>query len=151
MNPDAFSVMRSYPHIYFACHVEHRTRARSAHGLTGREAGILAHLGEPEGLGAGELARHLGVAPSSLSAILKRLEGQGLITLAAPGPDARRRNVSLTDAGRSAIVDDSVLDAARVEAVLALMDDDERRRAVEGLALLAAAAKRLTRLGRNPE
>jgi len=147
MNPDVLSVMRGYPRIYFACHVEHRTRDRSVHGLTGREAGLLAHVADPEGTGAGDLARHLGVAPSSLSATLRRLETLGLVTLAADGADARRRMVRLTDRGRTAVAEDSVLDADRVTALLDLMDDDARRRAVDGLALLAEAAGRLRHEG----
>lgn len=141
MDPDVFAILRAYPQIYFACHEEHRTRERSAHGLTGREAGVLTHIDVAEGIGAGELARHLGVAASSLSATLKRLAGLGLIE-DAPSDDARRRRVRLTDGGRAALAEDSVLDAGRVAGVLALLEPGDRARAVEGLALLAQAARR---------
>ena len=47
----------------------------------------------------------------------------------------------LTAAGRSALADNSVLDPARLKAVLALMPAAARRRAVAGLTLLAAAAR----------
>lgn len=140
MDQDTLAVLTAYPQIYFACHQEHRTRARSASGLTSREAGVLAHVGD--GVGAGALARHLGVAPSSLSALLKRLSGLGLVE-DGPTADARQRQLRLTDAGRSALAADGVLDPDRVAALLGLLSPDERRQAVEGLGLLAQAARNI--------
>jgi DNA-binding MarR family transcriptional regulator len=139
---DVFEILRAYPQIYLACHVEHRTRARSAHGLTSREAGFLTHVGEG-GTSPAALARHLGIGRSTLSAALARLESLGLIAADADTADARRKRIRLTEAGREAISQDSVLDAARVAALLASMRKDERRRAVEGLKLLATAARGL--------
>jgi hypothetical protein len=48
-DPDVLAVIRFYPQIYLACHVEHRSRSQSPTGLTAREAGILAHVDESEG------------------------------------------------------------------------------------------------------
>lgn len=139
-DPDVLAVIRAYPQIYLACHVEHRSRANSPTGLTAREAGILAHVDDPAGSGPARLARHLGVAPSTLSAALARLAGQGMLTLDDDPGDARRRRVRLTAKGRAALVSGSVLDPARLAAVLGGMDAQARRRAVDGLGLLAAAA-----------
>jgi DNA-binding MarR family transcriptional regulator len=97
----------------------------------------------PGGASPAELARHLGIAPSTLSAALARLERHGLLRLDADPADARRRRIRLTDAGRDAVIRDSVLDARRVAAMLELLADDERKAAVHGLRLLAAAARRL--------
>lgn len=135
------AVLRAYPQIYFACHVEHRTRASSPSGLTSRDASLLAHVDDPEGSGPAALARHLGVAPSTLSAALARLAGQGLLALDEDEADARRRRVRLTGAGRDALVAASVLDPNRLATVLAGMGASDRRKAVEGLTLLAAAAR----------
>jgi DNA-binding MarR family transcriptional regulator len=142
MEKELIAVLRAYPQIYLACHVEHRTRGSSASGLTSRDASLLAHVDEPEGSSPAALARHLGVAPSTLSAALARLEGQRLLTLDPHDGDARRRRVRLTEAGRNALAAGSVLDPERLAAVLALMSSVERRRAVEGLTALAAAARR---------
>jgi len=141
MDDDLIAVLRAYPQIYLACHVEHRTRASSPSGLTSRDSALLAHVAEPAGSSPAALARHLGVAPSTLSAALARLGGRGLLTLDEDEADARRRLVRLTAAGRAALVADSVLDPARLAAVLARMPAAARRRAVEGLTLLAAAAR----------
>ncbi|HVQ09002.1 MAG TPA: MarR family winged helix-turn-helix transcriptional regulator [Allosphingosinicella sp.] len=138
---DVLAVIRFYPQIYLACHVEHRSRAESPTGLTAREAGILAHVDDPEGTSPARLARHLGVAPSTLSAALARLEGQAMLALDADPADARRRLVRLTAKGRAALAAGSVLDPDRLAAVLGRMTTEERRRAVEGLGLLAAAAR----------
>jgi hypothetical protein len=39
-DPDILAVIRFYPQIYLACHVEHRSRAESPTGLTARDASI---------------------------------------------------------------------------------------------------------------
>ena len=140
-DPDLMDVLRSYPQIYLACHVEHRTRASSPTGRTARDATLLAHIAE-HGSSPARLARHLGIAPSTLSAALARLEAQGLLKLEVSEQDARRRVIRLTARGREAVVRDNVLDPERVAAVLGAMSPEERRRGVEGLKLLAAAAKR---------
>ena len=140
MDQDVYAVLRDYPRIYMACHVEHRTR-KDGVGLTSRDAGLLAHV-ESGGTGPAALARHLGISRSTLSEALGRLAGQGLLTLDPDPRDARRRAVRLTEAGRRAVASSSVLDAERVERMLAGLAPDERRRAVEGLALLAEGARR---------
>jgi DNA-binding MarR family transcriptional regulator len=64
-----------------------------------------------------------------------------MLALDADPGDARRRRVRLTATGRAALAAGSVLDPARLAAVLGGMGADERRRAVDGLGLLAAAAR----------
>jgi DNA-binding MarR family transcriptional regulator len=143
MDDDLYKVLRAYPLLYLACHVEHRGRGASATGLTAREASFLAHLDEAEPMRPTALARHLGIAPSSLSAALARLESLGMIAVEIDPADARRRLVRLTAKGKEAVAAASVLDPDRVAALLATMPPAERRRAVDGLALLGAAARRL--------
>jgi DNA-binding MarR family transcriptional regulator len=142
-DPDVLDVLRAYPRIYLACHVEHRTRASSPTGLTARDGSLLAHVADPEGSSPARLARHLGIAASTLSAALARLESAGMLRTDPDPGDARRRLVRLTAAGREAVASDSVLDADRVAALLARLSRAERRRAVDGLKLLGEAARRL--------
>jgi DNA-binding MarR family transcriptional regulator len=148
-DPDVLAVLRSYPRIYLACHVEHRTRASSPTGLTARDSSLLAHVEDPAGSSPALLARHLGVAASTLSAALARLETAGMLRLDPDPADARRRLVRLTGPGREAVARDSVLDPGRVEALLAKLTPAERRRAVEGLRLLGDAARRLQEEGKG--
>lgn len=142
MEDDVLDVLRSYPQIYFACHVAHRTRGASPTGLTGRDGSLLAHV-DPNGSSPALLARHLGISPSTLSAALSRLAALELLSIEPDPADARRRVVRLSGKGREAVSRDSVLDSGRVGALLAAMAPAERRRAVEGLRLLAAAARRM--------
>lgn len=141
MDEDVYAVLRDYPRIYFACHVEHRTRGASATGLTSRDAGLLAHVAA-DGVAPSALARHLGLSRSTLSEALARLAGQGLLTLEVDAADHRRRRVRLTQAGRDAVAASSVLDAGRVADLLGRLTAGERRRAVDGLGLLAEGARR---------
>lgn len=139
-DPDIAAIQRAYPQIYLSCHVEHRARASSPTGLTARDATLLAHV-EESGSSPAALARHLGIAPSTLSAAVAGLAGHGLLRVEANPTDARRRLILLTEEGRAAIGDENVLDARRLAAVLARLSTAERRRAVDGLKLLAAAAR----------
>ncbi|HEX8527780.1 MarR family winged helix-turn-helix transcriptional regulator [Allosphingosinicella sp.] len=148
-DPDVLAVLRAYPQIYLAAHVEHRTRGSSSTGLTSRDSSFLAHVADPIGSSPAALARHLGIARSSLSEALSRLERQGLIEVTVDPEDARRRVVRLSPAGREAMVQSSVLDPGRVGAMLATLDDSERERAVRGLELLAEAASRYRTQGES--
>jgi DNA-binding MarR family transcriptional regulator len=134
-------ILRAYPQIYLACHVEHRTRGKSSTGLTSRDASFLAHVEDPAGSSPAQLARHLGISPSTLSAALARMEAQGLVSRDPNPGDARRRMVRLTPTGRSALAANSVLDPERVAALLARLGAAERDQAVAGLQLLAKAAR----------
>jgi DNA-binding MarR family transcriptional regulator/predicted GNAT family acetyltransferase len=55
-----------------------------------------------EGLGVGELRDRLGLDAGHLSRLLRRLEGDGLVTTTADPDDARRRIARLTPAGSRA-------------------------------------------------
>jgi DNA-binding MarR family transcriptional regulator len=137
-------IQQAYPRLWHACHVGHRTRAHPHEsGLTDRESGILAHIAL-SGTDPAQLAAHLGVAKSTLSAHLARLESLALITLTIDPTDQRRRIIALTDTGREARRRDAVLDTERVRALLAQLTVGEQEQAVRGLVLLADAASRMT-------
>jgi DNA-binding MarR family transcriptional regulator len=76
-----------------------------------------------------------------MSLAIDRLERKGYAVRLKDAKDRRRVHVRLTTAGVRVREASSVLDPARVEALVARLADEERDRAVEGLALLARAAQ----------
>jgi len=71
-------------------------------GMTVAQAATLEALSDSDGLRLGELGRRLGIAPSTLSRNLDRLEDRGFV-VRGPDPDDRRAlRASLTSAGASA-------------------------------------------------
>lgn len=134
------AVQRAYPQIYLACHLDHVRTKSNRHHLSAHDSTLLAHLDESRATTAGDLARHLGVAASTLSAALARLEKLGHLTRTPARRDRRIIELRLTVQGAEAMADTSVLDRRRVAAVLAELSPREQNRAVAGLALLARAA-----------
>jgi DNA-binding MarR family transcriptional regulator len=136
-------VLRHYPQVYLACHLEH-TRARTnRHRLTDKDVVLLGHLDEAAPIHAGRLARHLGVGSSTLSAQIQRLEQQGHLTRTPDPRDRRNVDLRLTTRGAEAMATTSILDPGRVTALLAQLSPSERTLAVGGLALLARAGRQL--------
>lgn len=136
----AHAVLRHYPRIYIACHADHRARRGQKAAVSARDQTILAHIPDA-GVRPQDLAAHLHVAASTLSAALKRLVGFALVDMAPAGRDGRAKIVRLTAAGRAALSQTSVLELGRVRAALARLSAAERALAVRSLELLADAAQ----------
>lgn len=88
-------------------------------GVTVAQAAALDALGAHGPLRLGELGRRLGIAPSTLTRNLARLEAVGLVAREADAGDARSARVGLTAAGKRA--------AAAVEA----QEEDFARQVLE--------------------
>jgi DNA-binding MarR family transcriptional regulator len=69
-------------------------------GITGPQRLVLRIVGRFPGIPAGHLAEILHVHPSTLTGILKRLEGRGFIERRPDPRDARRASLGLTARGR---------------------------------------------------
>lgn len=139
-----FEVQRLYPQIYVACHTDHVRAASTKWHISSQDASILVHLDRDAGLSPRRLAKHLGVAPSTLSAAITRLTKLGYITSTPAELDRRQRELRLTARGAQAISSTSVLDAKRVRALLGSLKPDEVNEALRGLSLLARAARTLS-------
>jgi len=139
----AVDVMTLYPRIFFACHLRHRRDPATGDRLSAHQGSILDHLDEEDGTKVGDLARHMGVTPGTMSVHIDRLERRGYVTRAGDPRDGRRVLVRLTDAGVRVRESNSVLDPGRVESLLETLDPVERRTAIEGLRRLAEGAERL--------
>jgi len=117
--------------------------------ISAHQGQVLAFLDVADPTMVGELAEHLGVTASTMSLTLKRMEDAGYVRRDRDPADRRVTNVRLTDAGARARDAHRELDADRLDRALALLDPSERRDALRGLALLAAAADRLLRRERE--
>src|SRR4029453_10395583 len=137
------AVMTLYPRIYFACHTRHVRDPQNSRVLSRHQASILDHLDEIAPTTVMDLAGHMGVRAPTLSLAIVRLGGKGYVVRLKDAKDRRRVHVRLTTAGVRVREASSVLDPARVEALVARLTDEERTRAIEGLGLLADAARSL--------
>lgn len=142
MTRDVRLVQTCYPQIYLACHTAHAPRAANG-GITARDSSLLAHLDETRPTTPTELARHLGVGKPSLSAAIKRLIRLGYIRVDKSSRDRRVTHLRLAAAGVEVMRDSSVLEPDRVRRLLRALTSAERRAALDGLALLARAARQI--------
>jgi len=140
-NRDVRLVQVAYPQIYFACHTRHVRRASTATRLSAADSTLLAHLDEARATRPTALAKHLGLAASTLSAAIARLVRLGYVAPGKAVSDGRAVDLRLTEKGASAMQARSVLESARVAAMLARLSPTERRRALDGLGLLAKGAR----------
>ncbi len=142
--------MTLYPRIYFACHSRHVRDPQSQKLLSRHQASILDHLDEIDPTTLNHLAGHMGVTAGTMSLSIDRLEQKGYVVRLRDAADRRRVHLRLTSAGVRIRGANSVLDPARVEALVARLTDEERTEAIRGLALLAGAAQPETKAERRP-
>jgi len=140
---DVFEIQRLFPQIYLACHNDHVRAASTDWRISSQDGSVLVHLDREVGARPRALARNLGVAPSTLSATISRLEKLGYLSNKPAPKDKRQRELKLTDRGAQAIAGTSVLNADRVRSLLKRLTRDERQAAVHGLSLLARAAREI--------
>ncbi len=140
-NRDVRLVQVAYPQIYFACHTRHVRRASTATRLSASDSTLLAHLDEDDPVRATTLAKHLGLAASTLSAAIARLAALGYVEQRRDPRDGRAVSLLLSGRGAEAMQASSVLDSARVRNMLATLTVAERRQALAGIGLLARAAR----------
>jgi MarR family transcriptional regulator, organic hydroperoxide resistance regulator len=71
-------------------------------GLTGSETNALAHLADGRGWPMSELSVAAGSRPTTLTSVLDRLEGRGLVIRGSAPRDRRVVLIELTPSGREA-------------------------------------------------
>lgn len=143
MTDDVFEIQRLYPQIYLACHNDHIRAGSTEFRVSSQDGSVLVHLDREVGIRPNALAKHLGVAASTLSATISRLEKLGYLSSTPAANDKRQRELKLTARGAEAIAATSVLNAERVQALMKKLSREERNAAVKGLALLARAAREI--------
>jgi len=113
-------------------------------GVTVAQAAALEALGTEGPTRLRDLGRRLGIAPSTLTRNLARLEASGLVERAADPEDARSANVGLTAQGRRAARAVAVQEEDFARQVLARIPAGRRAVVVESLGDLLAAVRAQT-------
>jgi MarR family transcriptional regulator, organic hydroperoxide resistance regulator len=142
VSADAGRVLRDYPRIYFACHRRHTRDPQTGDVVSLRHVQILDHLDSIQSVSLTELADHLGVTLGTASVAIDRLVKRGYVSRVPDDADRRRIHLRLTAAGARVCAAHSVLDPELVDQLLGVLSGDDRRRALDGLELLASAATR---------
>jgi DNA-binding MarR family transcriptional regulator len=145
MQSDAVrQLMEFYPKIYFACHRRHVRDPKSKRVLSAHQGSILDHLDTREPVMLQELARHMGVTPSTMSLQIEQLVRKGYVTRERDKKDGRRLMLRLSASGVRVREANSVLDNDRVKEMLSRLSPEELTAGLAGLALLAKAASEQT-------
>lgn len=136
-----------YPQIYYACHTRHvRARSNATH-LSTRDSAILVHLDRTLPFTLTELAAHMDLSRSTLSEAVTKLEAFGYVEKAQrAGTDRRQVAIVLTKKGVEAVRRTSVLEARRLQAVLAKLSRSDVAAVIGGLETLARACRQTVRL-----
>jgi DNA-binding MarR family transcriptional regulator/GNAT superfamily N-acetyltransferase len=117
---------------------------------------VLWELAHHDGITAGELARELDLDPGYLSRLLTTLKGKRLVRAQRSPADARQSVLTLTAAGRRAFAPIDAHSQAQVSALLAPLDEPNRRRLLQATGTIesllgAPRADRAPYLIRSPQ
>lgn len=135
--------MEAYVRIYFACHARSVTDPKKRSTISTNQANVLEYLDTEEGTTVLDLARHLGVAPSTMSLTLDRLERGTFIQRRKDPTDGRRTLVFLTSEGDRIKRRQQVLEPDLIAAMLGRMSTTKRKEAISVLRSLTEAATEL--------
>lgn len=102
-------------------------------GMTVAQAATLEALGQQGAMRLGRLGQLLGIAPSTLTRNLARIEEQGLVRRTSDASDGRAFQVELTEEGRGVAARLEAIEDDFAQRVLARLSPESRRRALEGL------------------
>jgi DNA-binding MarR family transcriptional regulator len=111
--------------------------------LTASQAELLRLVGRSPGISVREAATELGLVPNTASTLVSRLSADGLLLRTVDEADRRVVRLRLS-APAQAIADRSrVARRAALSAVLDELDEGQRERLAEGLAVLAELTRKL--------
>ena len=143
-NDQVAAVMRDYPRIYFACHRRDTRDPQNGRLVSEHQVQILDHLNEFAALSLTALADLMGVTAGTMSVAVDRLVKGGYVSRAIDGDDRRRVLLRLSRTGAQLCEAHSVLDPELIGAMIAQLPEDDRAKALDGLAILARAANDAT-------
>ncbi len=110
-------------------------------GMTVAQAATLEALGREGTMRLGRLGKLLGIAPSTLTRNLTRLEEAGLVRRTSDEEDGRAAQVELTEKGRRTRLRLEAMEDEFAERVLDRLSPAARESALDGLAALLEAVR----------
>ena len=137
-------VLASYPVLHQA--LRPRIRPGTDGKLSDHQATVLSQLDRTEPRTLTELAGLMRVALPTMSLVVDRLVGGGLVRRDRDAADRRRVLLRLSALGERNLAAKALIDPNRVRALLNVLNPSERSEGAEGLATLARAARRLALL-----
>jgi DNA-binding MarR family transcriptional regulator len=141
--PDAREVADEVGRLYPAVYRRFKASTRAVDGsdLTPRMLAVLRHLAASGPLTLGEQAAHLGLRAPTVSELVDRLEGKGLVERMRDDRDRRRVFVWLTPAGQARVrAHPEVLGPDALTTAIEAMRPADRTALVRGLRALLAAS-----------
>lgn len=140
---DVETVLECYVRIYFACHARSVNDPKKRSPISTNQANVLEFLDTEEGTTVLDLARQMGVAPSTMSLTLDRLERGGFVQRKKDPNDGRRTMIVLTADGDRVKRKQKVLEPDLIAAMLSRLPATRRKEAIAGLRSLTEAATEL--------
>jgi DNA-binding MarR family transcriptional regulator len=111
---------------------------------------LLTALAEHPGARPGELARLLNMRPNTVTTIVNALSAQGMLCRAAAAGDRRAVELTVTEAGRQAVLAWQATNAAVLNLALSTLPARQRRALAAAAPALDALARAVDRLADTP-
>ena len=110
---------------------------------------LLAALAEHPGARPGQLARLLNMRPNTVTTIVNALSARGMLDRATAAGDRRAVELTVTDAGRQAVLAWQATNAAVLHLALSTLPARQRRALAAAVPALDALARAIDRLADN--
>lgn len=111
------------------------------YGVTTQQAHTLTVISEASGITMGALSERLGIATSTLTRNIAKLEQDGLVTRSRTSDDARAVQVALTDAGRAKLVEVEECYTKSFSIILQCIAPEDRETVIKGFQILLRAVR----------
>ena len=120
--------------------------ADPANTLAVAQLELLGALAEHPGVRPGQLARQLNMRPNTVTTIVNALATQGMVARVAAADDRRAVELSVTEAGRKAVLSWQATNAAVLNLALSTLPANQQRALAAAVPALDALALAIDRL-----
>jgi DNA-binding MarR family transcriptional regulator len=111
---------------------------------------LLTALAEQPGARPGQLARRLNMRPNTVTTIVNALSARGMLERVAADDDRRAIKLTVTEAGRQAVLSWQATNAAVLHLALSTLPAKQRRALAAAVPALDALARAIDQLADSP-